>query len=602
LKPDIYDVTFPKHKISVCIITKNEEYFIESCLLSVIPIAYEIIILDTGSTDKTLDVCRDLVRNGHACSLQTLIKIYEKTWEDDFSKARNECISYATGDWILSIDADEILAEDTQKQLFNFLKNSPLVDKPVIFNFKIKNQENYDSPFFRSTLFKSGFGIKFFRPVHEQLNSEKIKPVFINCPSLTIYHNGSSRSKEDLVIKTSKYVSQLLKCIKENEKQSDNYYYYYYLGNTYSEFDTRKYDEALNAYYESIKLFKISGLNKHSSFYGNILMRTIESLIFGKKDYDTALGFINELREMSPDFPDVLYYLGYCNQYKKNYQLSIKIYEQILDLLNQKSNINPFGIITMEEFLPQKIIFQLGRCYLAINEKENGISFLLQAYNLAPTSKKIIFHLIKYYLLEDNLNKAIYYYSKFKSIVNETDLLSVNIHEKSFSLRLLTSLRKIDDLLEEESKDIEKKVKELSPKISICIMNNEENKYTEECITNVSDIAYDIFIINDPYLDNYKSITVKGDWVLFINSSEELPFETKRNLLSFLAEQDKNQVSFSLLITNPGNDNFFRKSIFKIEKNCNLKQCISLYFENLKKFADMRCKFLVLTSKTINKL
>ena len=86
-------------KISVCIITKNEEEYIFQCIQSVYDIAYEIIILDTGSTDKTKEIVKKFDK----------VKLFETTWKNDFSIARNECISYASGDWILSIDGDEVL-------------------------------------------------------------------------------------------------------------------------------------------------------------------------------------------------------------------------------------------------------------------------------------------------------------------------------------------------------------------------------------------------------------------------------------------------------------------------------------------------------------
>ncbi|MEK7432479.1 MAG: glycosyltransferase, partial [Cyanobacteriota bacterium] len=105
-------------KISVCIITKNEEKYIEKCIESVYGIAYEIIILDTGSTDKTKEIVNKFDK----------VKLFETTWKNDFSSARNECISYVTGDWILSIDGDEIL----YKESLNFI--SELLNKKSNYN------------------------------------------------------------------------------------------------------------------------------------------------------------------------------------------------------------------------------------------------------------------------------------------------------------------------------------------------------------------------------------------------------------------------------------------------------------------------------------
>lgn len=90
----------PVGKISLCMITKNEEEFLPQCLKSVQELVHEIIIVDTGSTDQTIDIAADFGA-----------KIYQHPWEDDFSKHRNQSISYATDDWILIMDADEVIAK-----------------------------------------------------------------------------------------------------------------------------------------------------------------------------------------------------------------------------------------------------------------------------------------------------------------------------------------------------------------------------------------------------------------------------------------------------------------------------------------------------------
>ena len=90
-------------KISACIIVKNEEVLISRCLQSVRD-ADEIIILDTGSTDLTEFVISDL----NMPNVRFIKGKYQ--WKDNFADARNTAISYSTGEWILIIDADEVLA------------------------------------------------------------------------------------------------------------------------------------------------------------------------------------------------------------------------------------------------------------------------------------------------------------------------------------------------------------------------------------------------------------------------------------------------------------------------------------------------------------
>jgi len=87
-------------------IVKNEEAFLEQCLESVKDYVDEIIVVDTGSTDQTVDIARKYTD-----------KVYFHPWEGSFSKARNQALVYATGDWIFQIDADEELLQGGGEKL-----------------------------------------------------------------------------------------------------------------------------------------------------------------------------------------------------------------------------------------------------------------------------------------------------------------------------------------------------------------------------------------------------------------------------------------------------------------------------------------------------
>lgn len=77
---------------------RNEERFLPRCLENVRQVADEIVVVDTGSTDRTVEIARDF----GAC-------VFHFAWCDDFAAARNESLRHATGDWVLYIDADEIV-------------------------------------------------------------------------------------------------------------------------------------------------------------------------------------------------------------------------------------------------------------------------------------------------------------------------------------------------------------------------------------------------------------------------------------------------------------------------------------------------------------
>lgn len=97
-------------KLSVIIITKNEAENIRACLESV-AWADEIVVVDSGSTDATVKICRELGANVHVCD-----------WPG-FGMQKNRALSYATHEWVFSIDADERVTPELQSQLIKAMQN-----------------------------------------------------------------------------------------------------------------------------------------------------------------------------------------------------------------------------------------------------------------------------------------------------------------------------------------------------------------------------------------------------------------------------------------------------------------------------------------------
>ena len=106
-----------KPTISACMIVKNEEKVLSRCLASICESVDEIIIVDTGSTDDSLNIARSFGA-----------KVYCHPWEKDFARHRNQSIGYASGDWILIIDADEELISSTFETLHKAILAPDSVD------------------------------------------------------------------------------------------------------------------------------------------------------------------------------------------------------------------------------------------------------------------------------------------------------------------------------------------------------------------------------------------------------------------------------------------------------------------------------------------
>lgn len=99
--------------ISCVILTYNEERCIRRCLESVIDIFDEIIVMDTGSIDNTIDIIESFKNSK--------IKLYKETWHDDFSSIRNLAASKAKFQWIFFLDADEFIMDISYKKLHTYI-------------------------------------------------------------------------------------------------------------------------------------------------------------------------------------------------------------------------------------------------------------------------------------------------------------------------------------------------------------------------------------------------------------------------------------------------------------------------------------------------
>ncbi len=142
-------------RLSVCVIAKNEEKFLARCLDSIKPIAHQIVLVDTGSTDGTVKLAEE--RGA---------EIHHFTWNDDFSDARNEALKYATGDWILVLDADEELPAAEHSKLQADMREKGIMGYRLpLLNHGAESEGVCYVP----RLFRNAPGLFFFGRVHEQI-------------------------------------------------------------------------------------------------------------------------------------------------------------------------------------------------------------------------------------------------------------------------------------------------------------------------------------------------------------------------------------------------------------------------------------------------
>ncbi len=143
------------NRLTVCVIAKNEEKFLGQCLKSVREVASQIVVVDTGSTDRTVEIAKE-----HGA------EVYHFEWCDDFAAARNAALEHATGDWVLMLDADEELRADQHARLRTDMSQA----NAVAFRLPLADCGKEDQgQSYVPRLFRNLPGAFYYGRIHEQV-------------------------------------------------------------------------------------------------------------------------------------------------------------------------------------------------------------------------------------------------------------------------------------------------------------------------------------------------------------------------------------------------------------------------------------------------
>ena len=270
-------------KISLAMIIKNEEKYIEKCLTNVSDLVDEIVIVDTGSTDSTLDILRNYPD----------IFIYHYRWDNNFASARNFAIDKCIGDYILVLDADEHISEGSRKVLEEIV-NKHQIGKIKQVNFFEKDSNIFSSSIYISRLFPNS--VRYKGAIHEQLDSNLPRVEM----GITVSHYGYLNKE-----KSARNLPMLLEELRNNP---DDSYYHYQLGKEYRILkDFSKASISLKKSYQLI--------NAGDPYYNQVILELLQT---GKElvDKDT-FSVIQENEQRLSNVTDFhfykgLFYLDYC--------------------------------------------------------------------------------------------------------------------------------------------------------------------------------------------------------------------------------------------------------------------------------------------------
>lgn len=343
--------------ISLCMILKNEEDVIARCLDCVKGIVDEIIIVDTGSTDKTKEIVKNYTD-----------KIYDFEWIDDFAAARNFSFSKATKEYILWIDADEVLFKEDQDKLLKLKESlNSNIDTVTMTDHRGLNENGEPLlRYKRNRLVKRKNNFKWIGFIHEYIEV-----------SGNVYESDIAVTHQKLHDVGDRNLRIYRSKLSEGHTLSTRDVYYYGKELYYNDF----HDEAIkvldpfidmNAWIEE----KIDALCKISSCY------------LCKNNYEKTREVLYRTFEYTRPRAEAVYRIAYAFEREGRYEEAIDWYESILNLKMPKGC---YGFI-FPEYWTWKPHLQLTVCYYKLKNIEKAIYHHKKAYEINPNNECISYN------------------------------------------------------------------------------------------------------------------------------------------------------------------------------------------------------------------
>ena len=343
-------MTMPKHTISLALITRNEETCLDRCLGSFKSVADEIVVVDTGSTDRTKEIARKYTD-----------KVYDFKWIDDFSAARNFSFDKCTCDFIFWVDADDyILPEDAEK-----VRQIDLSDKEIIiFNYEYAHDEfgNSLSTVPRERMVRRSLGLRWEEEIHEylQLNGK----LWIS--GISTHHNKKAGTSE-------RNLKILERVVAKNPDKSRNIYY---IGREYLDFGRTE---------EGIKYLE-KFVTMPGAFWEDVYLahyRLAEVFIKDENKFREHLfkSMMLEERRAEPFFLFGQFWEG-----KQQWERAIQWFECCLAVHRPKELLACY----QPDFYTWKPCLELCVCYNAIGNLQKALEYNERALGYRPKDERML--------------------------------------------------------------------------------------------------------------------------------------------------------------------------------------------------------------------
>lgn len=349
--------------LSLCMIVKDEEETLDKCLNSVDGLVDEIIIIDTGSKDRTKEIGLKYTNN-----------VFDFIWCNDFSKARNFAIAKASNEWILVLDADEVIKEYKKESLTEFCKknkkNVGRIKRINIYEDKHGSKryiERVNRVFNKSNFEYEGI-------IHEQVVEKNGEIYSTNNIDLCVDHIGYSKEVLNRTNKIKRNIELLSIAI---DKSPYDPYTHYQLGKSY--FMGKDFK---NAY---IFLKKALALLDNFKFeYAQDLIESYGYTLIELKLFSESLDLYKYEKYYS-NYPDFIFLLGIIEMNNGNFQKAAETFLKCTEF-------NEGRIEGITSFLP---LYNIGVIFDCLGFKEEACDYYKMCGNYEPAIKQLnteVFH------------------------------------------------------------------------------------------------------------------------------------------------------------------------------------------------------------------
>jgi GT2 family glycosyltransferase/tetratricopeptide (TPR) repeat protein len=225
-------------ELSLCLIVKDEEPYLRRCVESFGAIYDELVIVDTGSTDRTTDIARELLAHREG-------RLEHFTWCDDFAAARNHACSFARAPWILMVDADERLSPDlSPRVILEAIRRAP----PQVLNLLLADLTLHEGEIILShpvnRLFRRDPRVRWTGRIHESLTVTAEQQILTQ---ITLVHDNARKRQADARLRPEVSAMYERGLLADAEATPESPRPLFYLGNTLAE--RKQWAAAIEAYH-----------------------------------------------------------------------------------------------------------------------------------------------------------------------------------------------------------------------------------------------------------------------------------------------------------------------------------------------------------------